>query len=226
MDNLRLILLTTGVVVVAAIYIWTRFQQKPRKRIEPGIAGVGNKRSQPPDSQVIEQELARMGGLIAAQGDVPESSRQHAANTDAEQMIVVSVVAGKDHVFHGENLGKAFEHNQLSFGEHAIVHRMSDDGGRAKEVYAVANMVKPGTFPQHELKTFTTSGVTMFLQLPGPLEGVVAFDDLINTAQRLAVELGGELEDQQHERLSQQQIEYMRERIVSQKQPVSGASVH
>jgi cell division protein ZipA len=75
-------------------------------------------------------------------------------------------------------------------------------------------MVKPGTFPVSDMEAFTTPGLTLFLQLPGPLDGVEAFDDFVNTAERLAVELGGELRDEQHCVLTHQALMQVRESIV------------
>ena len=74
--------------------------------------------------------------------------------------------------------------------------------------------VWPGTFSPDDMEFFLTPGVTLFLQLPGPVDGVEAFDDFVHTAERLAVELGGELRDEKRCVLTHQALMQVRESIV------------
>jgi len=136
-----------------------------------------------------------------------------AVDQDSERVEVISVVAPEGAQFHGDELAKAFEHNQLYPGDQGIYHRMVVQGMKQRAVFGVANLVKPGTFPLQDMARFRTPGVTLFLQLPGPLDGVEAFDDFVNTAERLAVELGGELKDQRHSILTHQALMQIRESI-------------
>jgi cell division protein ZipA len=62
---------------------------------------------------------------------------------------------------------------------------------------------------------FSTPGVTLFLQLPCAISAVEAFDDFVKTAERLAVELGGELRDERHAVLTHQTLMLVRESIVA-----------
>ncbi|HFD79289.1 MAG TPA: cell division protein ZipA [Gammaproteobacteria bacterium] len=204
MDSLRLILLLIGAAVVLAVYLWTRYRQRPpsppRQRAYPGEADSEH------DDQAVEEELARMEQLVAEEDDqVPD--------TDRERLLVVSVVAPEGQHFGGEALLTAFHNNRLEYGEHDIFHRMSVQGGRQRSVYGVANLVKPGTFPQTDMAFFSTPGVTLFLQLPGPIDGLEAFDDFVTTAERLAVELGGTLKDERHCVVTHQRLMQLREQI-------------
>jgi cell division protein ZipA len=53
----------------------------------------------------------------------------------------------------------------------------------------------------------------LFLQLPGPLASVEAFDDLVKTAERLAAELGGVLRDQDHNAVTHRMLMQVRQQI-------------
>ncbi len=134
--------------------------------------------------------------------------------TPAERLLIVSVVAAKGDHFSGPALLKGFEHNKLHYGDKAIYYRMTARAGEARPVFGVANMVKPGTFPASDMESFSTPGLTLFLQLPGPLEGLEAFDDFVHTAERLAVELGGELRDERQGVLTHQALMQLRKSIV------------
>jgi cell division protein ZipA len=129
-------------------------------------------------------------------------------------LLIVSVVAAQDGHFSGPALVNALEHNRLRIDEHEVYSRVTIQSGKQRPVFYVANMVKPGTFPVSDMEAFTTPGLTLFLQLPAPLDGVEAFDDFVNTAERLAVELGGELRDEQHCVLTHQALMQVRESIV------------
>ena len=54
-------------------------------------------------------------------------------------------------------------------------------------------MFEPGVFDLGRIEGFRTAGFVLFMQLPAPLDNAVAFELLLNTAQRLAEQLDGEL---------------------------------
>ena len=221
MNDLRLMLLLLGIAVIAGVYGWTRFKQRamqapPARRTPP---------RRPPDDELdsaeIEQELERMGRLLAEEESESEQAGEPAPaaqpaeepSGSGEQLIVVSVVAEAGAHFEGEALARAFHHNKLKLGAHDIYHRMVFRNNREQPVFSVANLVKPGSFPVQDIEAFSTPGVTLFLQLPAPLEALEAFDDFVKTAERLAVELGGELRDEHHQLLTHQVLMQVREGV-------------
>ena len=62
-------------------------------------------------------------------------------------------------------------------------------------MFSVASLVKPGTLDPAEAEGFATPGLSVFLQLPGPLRPVAAFQDMLDTARGLARALNAELYD-------------------------------
>jgi len=207
MDDLRLILLLIGAAIILVVYAWSRVQVRPRKRSATRTPSIDSHGPDDFDAADIEQELGRMEQLVMERDEDPVA-------LDPERLLIISVVAAQGGHFTGSALLKGFEHNRLHFGEHEIYHRMTSQSGEQRSVFCVANMVKPGTFPVLDMETFTTPGLTFFLQLPGPLDGVEAFDDFVHTAERFAVELGGELRDEQHSVLTHQALMQVRESIV------------
>jgi cell division protein ZipA len=57
-------------------------------------------------------------------------------------------------------------------------------------------------------------GISLFLILPGPLEGAEAFDMMMEAARAVAKGLDGELLDESGSTLSIQRERYMREEII------------
>ncbi|KAB7628457.1 cell division protein ZipA [Alkalilimnicola sp. S0819] len=128
-----------------------------------------------------------------------------------EKIVVINVSAGEDALFHGRALTEALERAGLRFGEHEIYHRVLDTRDGPMALFSAANMVEPGTFSPDSLEELYTPGAAFFMQLPGPFDGLTAFEQMLEAARGVAEELGGYLLDARRCDLSRQAIEHMRE---------------
>jgi cell division protein ZipA len=101
----------------------------------------------------------------------------------------------------------------MEFGDMDIFHRIDDSSERP--IFSMANAAKPGHFDRDAWNTFETTGVALFMTLPGPVPGLDAWDSLYATARRMSEILGADLMDDDHHpfsRLKEAQIrEEMRE---------------
>ena len=91
----------------------------------------------------------------------------------------------------GPKIHAALQARGLRYGARRIYHRF--EGEHA--IFSVASLVKPGTLDPAEAEGFATPGLSVFLQLPGPLRPVAAFQDMLDTARGLARALNAELYD-------------------------------
>jgi cell division protein ZipA len=210
MDDLRLILLLIGATVILGIYAWSRFQNMPGKH-KPRRTAATKQRNEAPDEAIVQQELQRMQQVISDEDAAATPAA--VATAYREEVLVLSVVAADEQPFNGEALRKAFANNNLIFGDKAIFHRLVRQHGEDVSVFGVANLFKPGHFGSGDLNDFSTQGITLFLQLPAPIDGMEAFDDFVHTAERLAVELGGQLQDQNHCVITHQALMQKRENL-------------
>ena len=62
-------------------------------------------------------------------------------------------------------------------------------------MFSVASLVKPGVLDPAEAADFSTPGLSVFMQLPGPGKPEAALSDLLDTARQLARALNAELYD-------------------------------
>ena len=210
MNDLRLILLLFGAGVIAAVYAWTRFNSLKKKSAHrTGPVSSGHAIDEPDDA-AIQQELERMQNVM--DGKEPPAA-QNATGLQDESIIIISIVAPEGEKFSGDALQKALHKNDLQHGDKRIFHRLVRRNSVDEPVFSLANMVKPGDFGNGDLRGFSTPGVTLFLELPGPVESIEAFDDFVQTAERLAVELGGQLHDQKHCVITHQALMQMREQL-------------
>jgi cell division protein ZipA len=84
-----------------------------------------------------------------------------------------------------------------------------------KPVFSIANMLEPGTFDVQRISKFVSPGLVLFMRLPGPFGGRVAFELMLNNAQKIAEILEGILEDDKHQPMTPQTINLLRERIAN-----------
>ena len=207
MADLRWILLVLGTVVLLGIYIFSRYKVWPRDRGK--------------DATPARQEPAlEVGDRLASMQDANGGDPGMAAlppgtrTTGHDQKIItIRLMARTEAGIPGERLILALREAGMHHGEFGIFHRRDTDN-ESKTWYSVASLVEPGSFDLTRLKTDHYPGVSIFLVVPGPADEVVAFDDMLKTARRLAQQLDGELLDEQGSNLSVQRERYLREELI------------
>lgn len=130
-----------------------------------------------------------------------------------ESIFQLHVAAPKDAAFDGPDIHAALDAEGLKFGPSDFYHRVTDANGQVESVYCIANMAKPGTLDPVDQDHLRTPGLTMFLILPGPIEGVRAMRDMMETANTLATALGGQVLDDQRLVLKAQSAQYILDQI-------------
>ena len=175
-------------------------------RIEPIITD-----SEPPASAALQDEDASAEAepaaapepdLPAAQeladeksGDEQSEGEQPAdASAKGSDLLVLRLTASGQKTFVGELLVEALRRRGLRYGEMGIFHRRNPQS--QKLWFSVANLVEPGHFDMAKISEFATPGLIFFLKLPGPEDPQAALEDMIEIANSLAGELGGELRDE------------------------------
>jgi cell division protein ZipA len=96
-----------------------------------------------------------------------------------------------------------------------IFHRTDTVDGDRKTLFSAANIKEPGIFDLSAMETFTTEGIVLFLQVPGAVDAVRAFDAMVESARILADNLDSVVCDAQRSVLTNQTISHMREEVVS-----------
>lgn len=246
-DLLRLVLLVSGVILVAVIYLWDRYKRinwhagqihKKSTRRQPVFLEPGDAVDVPEMAAVEEEVEPEPLQLIEADTvlldeDTPEalelnfsavdSSDYMHVNPDIEEdlprMVVQINLVTKGEDFSGVKILGAAREVGLEPGEMDIYHRY-DANRKDRVLFSMASMVEPGQFPLQKMDGFSTPGLILFTQLPGVKDGVVIYSDMLFTAQRLLSMLGGVLQDETHSVLSKQTIEHTRESILEHRRKV------
>lgn len=148
-----------------------------------------------------------------ASGDGSAAPLAGANRPPAEEVIVVNVHCKGDERLPGPALKRLFEVCGLEYGDLGIYHRHEEPDTRSPVQFSVANAVSPGTFTPEEMQDMATPGISFFLSLPGPDDSMQAFEFMMETAQTVVRNLGGELRDEQRSVMTGQTIEHCRQCI-------------
>lgn len=200
MDQLRWVLLLAGVLIIAGLFLWSRYR---------GRLSESFKRRVPDQLFAPSRREPSLGG-----GEVEPDGPSPAAGPDLPLKIVTIRLLCRDkHGFPGENLVLALRQAGLRHGRYGIFHCQEADDEDAT-VFSVASLTEPGSFDLAGLRTSHYPGVSIFMGLPGPIDGVVAFDAMVTTAREIGQSLGGEIVDEQGSTLSVQRERYLREEVI------------
>jgi cell division protein ZipA len=254
MNDLRLILLGLGILVIAGIYLWEVFKRKRdlRSRIEnyPSFNKTGiddleirvkdetdddysdaladfnaflNQSRQPLRNEIdlsIRRNAADRG-VLSYSGSAPgETAAQHGKSEqvsretqdEISQIIVLYVTPRTQQIFRGPDILQALDSVGMHYGSMNIFHYYGKDQPQSgKAIFSLTNMHEPGLFDLEKMGTFTANGLAFFMCLPAELYGDIVFDLMLDTAEKLADILDGNVRDAEHELLNPSSINKLRE---------------
>lgn len=165
-----------------------------------GLGGISSK---------IEAFGSRLSPKRRARAAESEKSRPADADAYASKIVTLHVVAPEGQLMNGAHLLEQFEQRGYHYGDMNIFHSMHE----GKTVFSVAKLVVPGTFDINDVDSFQTPGISLILQLPGPVPADVAFEVLLSEAHEIADTLGATVLDADRSTLSKQTVQHMREGI-------------
>ena len=129
------------------------------------------------------------------------------------EVFMLNVQARHPSGFLGEDIMHILLACDLRFGDMSFFHRHEFEAGRGAIQFSVANMMQPGVFDIDNMADMTTPGLVFFLTLPGPEDMMQAFDYMLETAQAVARNLGGDVLDESRSVLTPQVLEHSRQKI-------------
>lgn len=178
----------------------------------------------------ISEELGDIGNLvredvaesprIAVPKDKPSFSHQPSLLDEEpqtpkseEKLVVLHVMAKRPQKFTGKNIMGLTKELDLELDDLAIYNKNVERFSGKRALYSMVNMVKPGTFGLDVMHEFETPGLSFILNLPGPEEGLKAFNIMLQDASKFAERMNGELLDESRNRLNPQMTSHLQEDI-------------
>ncbi len=209
MDGLRWLLLLFGLVVVTGVYFYTRYQRRKAddspqqdlfaERVEPSLARL---RSEP-----------LISGDSTDEGEPSEADEGEPVPPPKQKIVTLRIIARNSGAFAGDELVMSLRGIGLRHGRFGIFHR-HEGNDEEQVIFSAASLVEPGSFDMENIKDQEIPGISLFMVLPGPVEGSQGFDLLMAAARALSQSLNAELLDESGSTLSIQRERYMREEII------------
>jgi len=200
MDGLRWLLLLFGLMVVVGVYLYSRRSSTAVK--DPAPRGTPNDKIEPSMDRAVTPEL-----------DAEESNSAEAEVSGPQKIVTLRLVARHQGAFAGDELALSLRGIGMRHGKFGIFHRF-DGSDESKSIFCAASLVEPGSFDLANLKNQLIPGISLFMVLPGPIDGAQAFDLMIVAARALSQTLNAELLDESGSSLSIQRERYLREEII------------
>ena len=208
MEGLRWLLLLFGVLVIAGVYIYGRYQrartdkapspQISRDRVEPSLGGGNHAADRTDDG--AERSLA-----------TPDVEPEIAA--PEQKIVTLRIVARNQGAINGDDLALSLRGIGMRHGKFGIFH-CCDGSDEEKVIFSAASLVEPGTFDLTTISEQEIPGISLFMVLPGPVDGAQSFDLMMAAARALTQTLNAELLDESGSTLSVQRERYLREEII------------
>lgn len=228
MDDLRLILIAIGAILIVAVYLYSRRDASrrdlpivPSKADEPTLR-VRDVEDEIPDDlpsfrAIDEGEagLAEDEALPTTAGDDERGERGPVPPRD-EKIIVLNILpVDPEARFPGSDLLDVFDRAGLEYGQFDVFHRIKETPDGPESVFSVASATEPGSFDITSMAEESFKGLSLFMVLPGPMRGVDAFADMLATARRIAEQIRGEVMDRDRSTLTRQTAHHVREEIIA-----------
>ena len=195
MDGLRWLLLFFGILLITGVYLYSRRERDKTAKDEVEAPRV---------TPTLDVEEVDLEAQPVDQDDQPEAM---------QKIVTLRLVAKDGAAFRGDDLILSLRGIGLRHGKFGIFHRY-DGNDEDRTIFSAASLIEPGSFDLANIKEQQIPGISLFMVLPGPVEGVEAFDLMMTAARALAQTLDAELLDESGSTLSIQRERYMREEII------------
>lgn len=235
MDGLRWLLLISGLILIAGIYLYSRRQRQRAgpeseeresdhgrydddRRIEPTFAAGVEDAPVEAVSSLVDEALVEPAefdedGVADVAEVTTEDVAQEAPRESPQKIVTLRLVARDKGSFKGDELILSLRGIGMRHGKFGIFHRF-DGNDENRTIFSAASLIEPGSFDLTNIKEQQIPGISLFLVLPGPVEAAEAFDSMLTAARTLAQSLDGELLDESGSTLSIQRERYMREEVI------------
>lgn len=221
---LRIGILTAGLLLIAAIFLFGRPKKKSQgRRVEGGESAAEAAQRREPvlgDAPEAGDGVEAGEGGSTPPGAVPNAEALAAGSDlgkrttqDFDKIVSLFVAARAGDVLRGEDIVVAAEKTGLVFGHMNVFHRLVEGHPERGPIFSMASIMKPGSFEMATIREMETPAIAFFLTLPAPLTALDAWEKMLPTVQRMAELLDAVVLDEGRNALGRQRIAHIRDEL-------------
>jgi len=192
--------------------------EEPSLPLEMSVSDYESERSDSNDFDVfaaIEEDIQEQEDELT-----PEETGQEAdtpkANQDSDDLLVLYVTSPAHTLFNGLSISKVADEIGMVYGHMNIFHHFGPGKLHSGQpLFSLANMHEPGSFDLGRMADLKTKGVVAFMYSPASIDASVVFELYLNTTQRMAELLGGDIRTSDNELLNTASINTLRDKAAS-----------
>jgi len=224
-NSLRLMLLGLGALTLVGIYFYDVWKTKSLlknneqagdgqpDKIEPIISHEAIPSTACVDEPVIEPVKVPTHEPTIEDSAHHEPLAEEVPVARQAQVVQLAVVAQRGDVMSGGDLLEAFNELNLEFGDMGVFHRLKHVNDADMQIFHVANVLEPGTFPVSNMDDFESTGIVLFFQSSDLIDSNLVLDDMLATARELCRLLGANLLDAEMNELGDSKITEIRTQL-------------
>ncbi len=137
-------------------------------------------------------------------------------DNDSEEILVLFITSPTHTLFNGLSISKAADEVGMVYGHMNIFHHFGPGKLHSGQpLFSIANMYEPGSFDLGRMAELKTKGIAAFMYSPASIDASVVFELYLNTTQRIARLLGGDVRTSDNEILNSASIKSLRDKAAS-----------
>ena len=193
---LQWILLLIGLVIIVAVYIFTRYQNYTRNE-------------QAFDEHNIDVDILDKKSASDFDSDKLLPSPEIESQQE-QKILVLNICAQANQEWSGDKILKCALAAGLKCSDKNIFeYYIRPPQVEATAVFYVANFVNPGTFDWNNMTEFKTRGMSLFMRLPTVHSARDSLDKMLDCGQQMSEALGADLCNDKRQPLSKQAVKDM-----------------
>lgn len=149
--------------------------------------------------------------LTVAEAEAIAEEKDRQLGQSGDDLVVLYVTSPAQTMFNGLLISKAADEVGMIYGHMNVFHHFGPGKLHSGQpLFSMANMFEPGSFDLGRMADLRTKGVVLFMYSPASIEPGVVFELFLNTTQRVAKLLNGEIRTEDNQILTTTGIKSLR----------------